>query len=101
MSIVAGLLILAPITDPATLREIERQLEVRCQTEAFPSKACRDLADFRANMPLGSGPHTLVISEGGEFTRIEYRTGASCKRARDETRRQIGGARLQAFCVPR
>lgn len=101
MSAVAGLLMLAQVTDPAILRELEKQLQVGCQADGFLSKACKDLAQFRDNKPLGSGPHTLVIAEGGAFTRIEYRTGASCMHARDEARRQIGGSRLQAFCVPR
>lgn len=66
---------------------------------------------------LGPGPHTLVISDGAQMTRIDYKTGPSCMKARDEVRRQNapgpiirgeGGSilippasRVKAFCVPR
>lgn len=61
---------------------------------------------------LGPGPHTLVVSDGNAMTRIDYRTGAACQRARDEIRRQVrpppdtqyvihGPSRVSAFCVPR
>lgn len=61
---------------------------------------------------LGPGPHTLVITDGTAMTRLDYRSGALCLRARDETRRQVappanqrgviyGPARVMAFCVPR
>jgi hypothetical protein len=59
-------------------------------------------------------PHTLVISDGNAITRIDYKDGASCERARDEVRRQTdsrltnnnpniiyGAPRVTAFCVPR
>ena len=48
---------------------------------------------------FGPGPYTLVIAEGGGFTKLEFASGVACKRARDEARRQIGGIRIQAFCV--
>lgn len=66
---------------------------------------------------LGAGPHTLVISDGNGMTRIDYKSGPSCQKARDEVRRQNapqpptqtpgGGyiippaSRVKAFCVPR
>lgn len=61
---------------------------------------------------LGPGPHTLVISDGKGLTRIDYKTGAACQKARDETRRQVapppsssgvyyGRPSVKAFCVPR
>lgn len=64
---------------------------------------------------LGPGPHTLVISHGEAITRMDYRTGSLCQRARDEIRRQVtppvpgpddplvyyGPPRTKAFCVPR
>lgn len=66
---------------------------------------------------LSPGPHTLVISDGSAMTRIDYKTGPLCLKARDEVRRQNsprpairtegGGyiyppqSRVQAFCVPR
>lgn len=66
---------------------------------------------------LGPGPHTLVISDGAQMTRIDYKTGPLCMKARDEIRRQNapgpiirgeGGSiyappasRVRAFCVPR
>lgn len=57
-------------------------------------------------------PHTLLISDGRAMTRFEYKTGALCKRARDEVRRQAheGGLRsgavfynpsMTAVCVPK
>ena len=65
----------------------------------------------RGSERLGPGPHTLVISGPNGFTRIEYKTGAKCQRARDEVRRQDGGGSpspgvyrvpsLTAVCVPR
>ena len=57
---------------------------------------------------LGPGPHTLVISDGTAMTRMEYKSGAACARARDSILRQFksqhpnliaGGP--SAFCVPR
>lgn len=61
---------------------------------------------------LGPGPHTLVITDGNSMTRIDYRTGPLCQRARDEIRRQVapppstqrviyGPPATRAFCVPR
>lgn len=61
---------------------------------------------------LGPGPHTLVISDGKGMTRIDYKTGPGCQKARDETRRQVapppsssgvyyGPPSVKAFCVPR
>jgi len=47
------------------------------------------------------GPYVLIISEvNGGMTQVRYRNGAACIRARDAARRQIGGVRLQAICVP-
>ena len=60
---------------------------------------------------LGSGPHTLVISDGNAITRIDYRSGPLCQKARDSIRRQVatpdtpgriyGQPSTKAFCVPR
>ena len=63
---------------------------------------------------LGPGPHTLVISDGNAMTRIDYRSGPACQRARDRVRLQTdsrltntdprviyGPPRVTAFCVPR
>lgn len=61
---------------------------------------------------LGPGPHTLIISDRNAITRIDYRTGRQCQRARDEIRRQTapppdtpgriyGPSTVRAFCVPR
>lgn len=75
--------------------------------------SCDPWAEFRVVVPapesartpkderIGRGPHTLIVGDGSSFAKIEYRTGAACKIARDEARRQITGARIQAFCVPR
>lgn len=61
---------------------------------------------------LGPGPHTLIISDGSAITRMDYKTGPLCQRARNEVQRQVapppdtvgriyGPARTKAFCVPR
>lgn len=61
---------------------------------------------------LGNGPHTLVITGLKGITRIDYKTGAACKKARDELRRQVRDEPLpsgvlyenratKAYCVPR
>jgi len=63
---------------------------------------------------LGPGPHTLVISDGNAMTRIDYKSGTACERARDKVRQQTdsrltnknpyvvyGPPRVSAFCVPR
>jgi len=61
---------------------------------------------------VGSGPHTLVISDRQGMTRIEYPTGARCLKARDAIRKQTapppdtpgiihGPSSVKAFCVPR
>lgn len=61
---------------------------------------------------MGPGPHTLVISDGAAVTRMDYKTGPSCQKARDAIRRQVapppstpgiiyGRPRTKAFCVPR
>lgn len=61
---------------------------------------------------LGPGPHTLVIADGTAITRINYRSGPLCQRARDTIRRQVspppntrnviyGPSMMRAFCVPR
>lgn len=60
---------------------------------------------------LGPGPHTLVISGRNTVTRIDYKTGPQCQRARDSARRQslepaanglapITSA-ITVICVPR
>lgn len=62
--------------------------------------------------PLGRGPHTLVISDGNAMTRVDYKSGSGCGRARDAVRRQVaappdtpyriyGLSTVKAFCVPR
>ena len=61
---------------------------------------------------LSAGPHTLVISDGEQMTRMEYKSGALCQRARDAVRRQVasppntptriyGPSTVKALCVPR
>lgn len=67
------------------------------------------VGDYRER--LGPGPHTLVISDGSAITRIDYKTGPACQKARDEVRRQampspqrgliVPIPRIQAVCVPR
>lgn len=68
--------------------------------------------DLTPKEHLGPGPHTLIISDGSAITRVQYKTGAACQRARDDTRRQVaprpdspgiihGPSRVKAFCVPR
>lgn len=61
---------------------------------------------------VGTGPHTLVISDMQGMTRIDYPTGARCIKARDAIRKQTapppntatviyGPSSVKAFCVPR
>lgn len=61
---------------------------------------------------LAPGPHTLVIADGTAMTRMDYKSGPACQRARDAVRRQAapppntkgiiyGPPRTTAFCVPR
>jgi hypothetical protein len=61
---------------------------------------------------LSNGPHTLVISDGAAITRMDYKTGPLCAKARDTIRRQVapppngggiiyGPSRTKAYCVPR
>lgn len=61
---------------------------------------------------LGPGPHTLIVSDGKGMTRIDYKSGPACQKARDEVRRQVapppsspgviyGAPTVRAFCVPK
>ena len=50
---------------------------------------------------LGPEPHTLIIADGSAMTRIDYRSGSACGRARDATRKQLGITKIRTFCVPR
>ncbi len=61
---------------------------------------------------LAPGPHTLVIADGTAMTRMDYKSGPACQRARDAVRRQAapppntrnmiyGPPRTTAICVPR
>lgn len=59
---------------------------------------------------LGPGPHTLVIAVGPAITRMDYKSGASCGKARDAVLNQGSplkpgevyvARRTIAFCVPR
>lgn len=61
---------------------------------------------------LGPGPHTLVIASQTGMTRMDYKSGAACQKARDEVRRQVapppsrggviyGQPTTTAVCVPR
>jgi hypothetical protein len=74
--------------------------------------ALQMVGQVNAQEKLGTGPHTLVISDGKAMTRMEYKTGAACQKARDAVRRQVappastpgvinGRATVKAFCVPR
>ena len=50
---------------------------------------------------LGAGPHTLVIADRSAMTKINYKSGAACERARDAARKQLGITTIRTFCVPR
>lgn len=61
---------------------------------------------------LGPGPHTLVISSTNGITRMDYKSGAACQKARDAVRQQLerppsgrgviyGRPSTSAICVPR
>jgi hypothetical protein len=47
------------------------------------------LADLIPAERLGPGPHMLVITDRKAMTKMEYKSTASCKRARGEVRRQV------------
>lgn len=59
---------------------------------------------------FGPGPHVLMIADGAAITRVNYKTGPACAKARDAVRRQQivpatpgfipGPPRVKAFCVP-
>jgi len=69
--------------------------------KCFPWEHDPIVATTSRSEHVGKGPYVLVISEvNGGMTKINYRSGAACIHARDEARSQIGGVRLQAFCVP-
>lgn len=65
---------------------------------------CDPWARFRLKSEtekVGPGPYVLIISEvNGGMTKIRYRNGAACVRARDVAKQQNRGVRLQALCVP-
>jgi hypothetical protein len=105
------LLMLAEVTDPEILREL---------TEVTDPEILRELNDpknpYQKYAPvkekLGAGPHTLVVSDGSAMTRIDYKTGPLCAKARDSIRRQVasppstpsviyGAPSTEAFCIPR
>ena len=60
---------------------------------------------------LGPGPHTLIIIGVRENTKIEYKTGPACQRAKDAILAQAGPRQLPngglvystvtVLCVPR
>ena len=61
---------------------------------------------------LGPGPHTLIISDGNGMTRMDYKSGAACERAKNIIQLQVapppntkdviyGPPRTTAVCVPR
>lgn len=61
---------------------------------------------------LGSGPHTLIVTDGTSMTRMDYKTGPDCQHARDTVERQVapprpkpgviyGAPTTRAVCVPR
>lgn len=64
-------------------------------------------------VPLGPGPHVLIISKrDGAMTRMNYASGRACRIARDSVRKQVepppgairpiigGEPPLTAVCVP-
>lgn len=93
------LLMLAPVTNPEILRQLNDPIN--------PYQKYAPVAE-----KLGAGPHTLVVSDGSAMTRIDYKTGPLCMKARDAIRRQVasppdtpgriyGPPRTRAFCIPR
>lgn len=86
-------------------------LTLLLQSQANPFEKYRAAAQTETVEQLGPGAHTLVISDGSAITRMEYKTGPACQKARDEVRRQAtpqtrpgviyGLPRIQAVCVPR
>ena len=123
MSVIAVVaFLLAPVTDPEILRQLNAPPP--CKNGAAECEPWeRDWPEQKPNPfdrfdpppeRLGPGPHTLVISDGNAMTRIDYRSGAACQRARDKVRLQTdarltnrnpniiyGPPKVTAFCVPR
>jgi hypothetical protein len=102
---------MARVTDPDILRQLNA-----------PPPPCKDgkteckpwERDWPRTTPekFGPGPYTLVISDGSAITRMDYKNGPACQRARDEVRQQVAApqnspgviyapSRTKAFCVSR
>ena len=102
------LLMVAPVTD----HELLRQLNANSGPWEKYTPAQNPFDKFDTPVEkLGAGPHTLVVSDGAAMTRMEYKSGPLCAKARDSIRRQVatpdtpgriyGPPRTKAFCVPR
>lgn len=102
------LIMMAPVTDPELLRQLN---DPKNPFDKFDVPKGYVLDPPK---PLGAGPHTLVISDGASMTKIEYKTGPACQKARDAVRIQTDGRltnrnpnviygppKVSAFCVPR
>jgi hypothetical protein len=102
----AVVLMMARVTDP----DILRQLNAPPPCKDGKTECKRWERDWPRATPdkFGPGPHTLVISDGRAITRMDYKTGSQCLKARTDIERQLapeGGGlpqvRIRAFCVPR
>lgn len=85
---------------------------VPLQTGPWDKYAANPFDDLIPPERLGPGPHTLVIASQTGMTRMDYKSGAACQKARDEVRRQVarppsragviyGQPTTTAVCVPR
>lgn len=81
-------------------------------SSADPSKRGNVFDKFdEAPLNFGPGPHTLVLTMGVHITRMDYKSGQDCQRARATALRQMGARRNpdgsitvssgNAICIPR
>ena len=105
--ILSLMLMAAEVTDPKILGQLNDPKNP--YAKYAPKNAFDDLIPREK---MGPEPHTLVISDGTSMTRMDYKTGPLCAKARDVIRRQVasppntpgviyGAPRTKAFCVPR
>lgn len=104
-------LILLAMASSAQARQIDEKEFLAVAPVVQPAKKPNPFDQFDPKPErLGPGPHTLLISSSKGMTRIDYKSGPLCQKARDSVREQDinqpskGAFRvsaLTAVCVPR
>lgn len=89
MSIALALLLMLAQSEQALPPCRNRQSDCKPWERAWPQRP--NFSDQFDPKPerLGPGPHTLVISDGNQITRMDYKSGLSCQQARDAIRKQV------------